>query len=63
MNLASAFTHSATASMDKPAIHWGDSSVLYGALLHQARAVAHMLKEKFAVEPGMRVGLLLKNRP
>ena len=63
MNLASAFTNSATASMDKPAIHWGDSSVLYGALLHQARAVAHMLKEKFAVEPGMRVGLLLKNRP
>ena len=63
MNLASAFTNSAAASLDKPAIYWGDTTVLYGNLLHQAQAVGHLLKEKFGVEPGARVGLLIRNRP
>lgn len=63
MNLASAFTASAAASLEKPAVYWGESTLLYGKLLGEARAVAHLLREKFALEPGARVGLLIRNRP
>ncbi len=63
MNLASAFTASAAASLEKPAVHWGESTVLYGKLLGETQAVAHLLKDTFGVEPGARVGLLIRNRP
>lgn len=63
MNLASAFTASAAASLEKPAVYWGESTVLYATLLQQAQNVAHLLVERFGIQPGARVGLLIRNRP
>jgi long-chain acyl-CoA synthetase len=63
MNLARAFTRSAAASGQKPAIFWGERTISYPELADQAGRVAAMLQNRFGVQPGDRVALWLKNRP
>lgn len=63
MNLAVAFAATAQTRPEKPAIYWGESEITYAALQQQSLAVAARLTQDFAVKPGDRVGLWLKNRP
>jgi len=63
MNLATAFSKSAERSSQKTAIFWGEDEYSYEELWIQSLAVAHELQNRFAVAPGDRVGLWLKNCP
>ena len=63
MNLASAFAASAQTNAGKIAVFWGDREIAYAELAAQARQVAAHLQTRFAVKPGDRVGLWLKNCP
>ncbi len=63
MNLASAFLASVQKRPDKIALYWGEQEFTYATLLQQSLAVAKQLVESYAVKPGDRVGLWLKNRP
>jgi long-chain acyl-CoA synthetase len=63
MNLASAFAASAQKRLDKVAMYWGESEFTYANLHGQSLAVAKQLASQFAVRPGDRVALWLKNRP
>ncbi len=63
MNLARAFADSAAHHHDKTAVFWGDREYRYAELLNQSGAVAENLATQFAVRPGDRVGLWLKNCP
>ena len=63
MNLATAFSTSAARSSQKTAIFWGEEEYSFEELWTRSLAVAHQLQDKFAVEPGDRVGLWLKNCP
>jgi long-chain acyl-CoA synthetase len=63
MNLARAFAESAQRRPDKIALYWGGEEFTYAALLAQAAGMARRLAEQYAVRPGDRVALWLKNRP
>ena len=63
MNLALAFAESARKQPQKIALCWGDREISYAALHAQAIAVASELSTRFAVQPGDRVGVWLKNCP
>jgi long-chain acyl-CoA synthetase len=63
MNLAAAFAATVQTRPDKTAVFWGENQITYATLQTQALAVAQRLSETFAVRPGDRVGLWLKNRP
>jgi long-chain acyl-CoA synthetase len=63
MNLATAFAASVERQPDKIALYWGESEFTYAALSAQSVAVTAELAGTFAVKPGDRVGLWLKNRP
>ena len=63
MNLVQAFLETALAAPDREAVFWGGDVVHYGELAAQARAIARLLRERFGIQPGDRVGLFLKNRP
>ncbi len=63
MNLATAFAVSAAKNAGKTAIFWGGAQFRYETLFDQTQAVAARLRHDFAVQPGDRVGLWLKNRP
>jgi len=63
MNLASAFAESAQKRLEKVAMYWGESEFTYGTLYRQSLGVAEQLADRFAVKPGDRVGLWLRNRP
>lgn len=63
MNLASAFAESARRSPEKPAIFWGERVIPYAELNEGAARLGTALRRDFAVRPGDRVGLWLKNCP
>jgi long-chain acyl-CoA synthetase len=63
MNLATAFAQSARKDLKKTAIYWGDREYSFEELLEQTARVADNLQREFAVKPGDRVGLWLKNCP
>jgi len=63
MNLASAFAHSAGKHPRKVALFWGDREYTYSQLLGETHAIAGVLRDRFGVKPGDRVGLWLKNCP
>ena len=63
MNLATAFAARVKKRPDKTALFWGEREYSYGELWEQSRAVADQLCAHFAVRPGDRVGLWLKNCP
>lgn len=63
MNLAHAFAESARQQPEKIALCWGDREISYAALHAQTLAVAGELQTHFAVQPGARVGVWLKNCP
>jgi len=63
MNLSRAFGASAHKQPAKVAMFWGDREFSYTELWTQSLAVASLLREKFAVKPGDRVALWLKNCP
>lgn len=63
MNLSRAFGESAHRHPDKIAMYWGEQEFSYARLWAQSQGVATILREKFSVRPGDRVGLWLKNCP
>jgi long-chain acyl-CoA synthetase len=63
MNLARAFELSAERASGKTAVFYGDAEFSYAKLLTQTRWLAGRLQREFAVQPGERVGIWLKNCP
>ncbi|HEY5909453.1 MAG TPA: long-chain fatty acid--CoA ligase [Verrucomicrobiae bacterium] len=63
MNLVSAFASSALKHKQKIALFWGEREYSYQELWSQTRVISRRLKNHFAVNPGDRVGLWLKNCP
>lgn len=62
-NLYTAFRSSVAARPNKTALQWTDTEFSYSHFLREADAVSRALRERFAVNPGDRVGLWLRNRP
>jgi len=63
MNLASAFAASANKNCEKIALYWGQDEYSYARLWKETVLVSERLRTQFAVKPGDRVGLWLKNCP
>lgn len=63
MNLAETFAQSVQLRPAKVALYWDESEFTYAQLQAQSLVVAQELATQFAVKPGDRVGLWLKNRP
>jgi long-chain acyl-CoA synthetase len=63
MNLASAFAGSVRHRAAKIALYWGEREYSYQELWSQTLVLAARLQAEFAVKPGDRVGLWLKNCP
>src|SRR5678816_3771940 len=63
MNLAQAFTATASKQAQKTAVFWGEQEHSYELLLAQSRLLAGILHRNLGVRPGERVGLWLKNCP
>jgi len=63
MNLVMAFADSARKDLRKTAVFWGEKEYRYEELLEQTARAGGQLKQLFAVKPGDRVGLWLKNCP
>ncbi len=63
MNLASAFATTAEQNRRKPALFSGDAALDYELLLAQSRWLARQLPPRFAIKPGDRVAIWLKNCP
>ena len=63
MNLAQAFAESARTNAAKPAIFWGERVFTYTETASLAAQVSAVLRSRFAIQPGDRVGLWLKNCP
>jgi long-chain acyl-CoA synthetase len=63
MNLAGAFAESVQKQSQKIALFWGEIHYSYAELWRQSVLVSHHLQQHFAVKPGDRVGLWLKNCP
>ena len=63
MNLAGAFAETAHKHAHKTALFWGEDHYTYAHLWRQTIIVSHHLRHHYAVKPGDRVGLWLKNCP
>jgi long-chain acyl-CoA synthetase len=63
MNLAEAFADCAQSHAAKTAIFYGETEITYAQLHAQAQRLAAQLQSDFAVQPGDRVALWLKNCP
>ena len=63
MNLPEAFAASVQLRPAKVALFWDEREFTYAQLQSQSLGVAQQLVDSFAVQPGDRVGLWLKNRP
>ncbi|HTX20273.1 MAG TPA: long-chain fatty acid--CoA ligase [Candidatus Aquilonibacter sp.] len=63
MDLAAAFQNCAQQHAQKKAIYFGEREISYAELLAQAQKAGAHLQSHFAVKPGDRVALWLKNRP
>jgi long-chain acyl-CoA synthetase len=62
-SLAAAFAHSARQHPDKVALFWGEATHTYADFSRGAVAGVRQLRDRWQVQPGDRVGVLLKNRP
>jgi len=63
MNLPEAFAATVRLRPNKVALFWDASEFTYAQLEAQSLCVAQQLAVNFAITPGARVGLWLKNRP
>ena len=63
MNLPRAFAESAASHAKKTALFWGDEEFSHEQVWFQTTWVANHLQQRFGLQPGQRVGLLLKNGP
>jgi long-chain acyl-CoA synthetase len=63
MNLAIAFSDCAQQHAQKTAIFYGEREISFVELQSQSLKVAAQLQNDFAVKPGDRVAIWLKNRP
>ncbi len=63
MNLTAAFAKSVRQNTSKTAVYWGEVEFSYQQLQTQSQWLCHRLKTDFAVHPGDRIGIWLKNRP
>src|SRR5260221_14335904 len=63
MNLAHAFAHCAGKHAPKSAIYYGEQEISFAALHAQVLKLAAHLQNHFALKPGDRVALWLKNCP
>src|SRR5882724_8117634 len=63
MNLAHAFAHCAGKHAPKSAIYYGEQEISFAALHAQVLKLAAHLQNNFALKPGDRVALWLKNCP
>ncbi|MBC8001988.1 MAG: AMP-binding protein [Opitutaceae bacterium] len=63
MNLPSAFAESAATHAKKTALFWGDEEFTHEQVWFQTTWVANHLQQRFGLQPGQRVGLLMKNGP
>ena len=63
MNLATKFADLAQQNAGKTAVYWGDRAYSYAEISSQSYFMAGVLRQKFGVKPGDRVGLWLKNCP
>ena len=63
MNLAAAFAASAQKHPAKTALCWGEREFSFAELFAQSQAVAARLQNDFAVKPGDRVAIWMKNCP
>ena len=63
MNLANKFADAAQQNAEKTAVYWGERTYSYGELSSQSCFLAGVLRQKYNVRPGDRVGLWLKNCP
>ena len=63
MNLTRAFAESAASHAKKTALFWGDEEFSHEQVWFQTTWVANHLQQRFGLQPGQRVGLLLKNGP
>jgi long-chain acyl-CoA synthetase len=63
MNLISAFAGSVQRQPEKIALCWGEHEYSYRDLWSQTLQVSAGLQTQFEIQPGDRVGLLLKNCP
>ena len=63
MNLAGAFAESVHKQPRKIALFWGEREYSYTELWRQSAFISDQLQHRFAVKPGDRVGLWLKNCP
>jgi long-chain acyl-CoA synthetase len=63
MNLAGAFAETVQKQSQKIALFWGERQYTYADLSRQSVLVSRHLQQHFAVKPGDRVGLWLKNCP
>ena len=57
MNLATKFADSAQRNAEKTAVYWGERTYSYSELSSQSFFIAGVLRQKFAVKPGDRVGI------
>jgi long-chain acyl-CoA synthetase len=62
-SLAAAFAHSARQHPEKIALFWADATHTYADFSRGANAGVRQLRERWHVQPGDRVGVLLRNRP
>ena len=62
-SLTSAFQASVARHPEKAALFWGPEQITYRQIGRQADWVAHRLRADFAIQPGDRVGLWMRNRP
>lgn len=63
VNLSQAFQNSAGAYPGKTAIFWAQEEIAYRTLLDAAVTLSERLWREYAVRPGDRVALWMKNRP
>ncbi|MDQ6632238.1 MAG: acyl--CoA ligase, partial [Verrucomicrobiota bacterium] len=63
MNLVTAFAHQTKQNPEKTAVYWGEELFSYNQLFSEMLLVSQELQKDFAVRPGDRVGLWLKNCP
>ncbi len=63
MNLAAAFAATAQKHASRAALCWGEREFSFAELLAQSHGVAARLQKDFAVKPGDRVAVWMKNCP
>jgi long-chain acyl-CoA synthetase len=63
MNLSDCFLATAENRSEKVGIYYGDQRLSYGELRGRSLSFARLLRDRYRVQPGDRVGVWLRNRP